>query len=44
MEEERTEWSELSAEELMAKKEAIETDIQTQNMILEVVSFNDMTH
>ena len=36
--EETEKWSELSAQELIAKKDAIETEIKAQNEILEGVS------
>ena len=39
MEQEETEsWSEMSAQELMAKKDSIEAEIKAQNDILEGVS------
>lgn len=40
--EETESWSEMSAEELMAKKDAIEAEIKTQNDILEGVSLCGM--
>ena len=46
MELEVEEWSELSAEELMDKKEAIETEMQACNTVLENVRLEreDNTH
>ena len=38
MDEETEKWSELSAEELIGKKDAIEAEIKAQNEILEGVS------
>ena len=37
MEGDERDWRELSAEELMDKKEAIETEIETCNTVLETV-------